>query len=55
MHLSIHLELSLGFSGPATGVIWALRAKRWQDEFEMSSRGLSGPGVRKVQTRVENE
>ena len=33
----------LGFSGPATGVIWAFRAQSGQ-WFEMRSQGLSAPG-----------
>ena len=35
--------LSLGFRGPASGLIWALRAQSWKK----SSRGLSAPGSRK--------
>ena len=37
---------------PATGVIWALRAPKWQKESEMSSRRLSAPEAQKVQNGV---
>ena len=50
----ISLPVLLGFSGPATGVFWALRAQSGK-EFKISSRGLSAPGVQTVQSGVKNE
>ena len=40
----------LGFRGPATGVIWALRAQSWKKSPRMSCRGLSAPGSKKSKT-----
>ena len=59
MHHFLHLAwtklshqslLHLGFPGPATGVIWALRAQSWKKSRKMSSRGLSAPRPQKSQT-----
>ena len=42
--------VGLGFPGPATGVIWALRAQIWKKSPKMSSRGLLAPGPKKSKT-----
>ena len=42
--------------GPATGVIWALRAESCKQSSKMGSRALPpGPGAQKVQNGVEKE
>ena len=40
----------LGFPGPATGVIWALRAQSWKKSRKTGPRG---PGAQKVENGVE--
>ena len=45
----------LGFLGPATGVIWALRAQKLQIESENEFPGPLGSGAQKVETGGEKE
>ena len=47
-------SLALGFTGPATGVIWALRAQSCKESRKMSSRALLAP-AQKVHNGVEKE
>ena len=43
-------DKGLGFCGPATGVIWALRAQSWKKNPKMSSQALSIPRPKKSKT-----
>ena len=48
-------HLDLGFPGPATGVIWALRAQSWKKSPKMSSLGpLKVPGP-KTESKKESK
>ena len=50
---SIYVLYNCKNFGPATGVIWALRAQRVRNESETSSRGLSTPQAKKSQTELK--
>ena len=45
----------LALFGAAIGVVWALRAQSRKKNQKMGPRGLSAPGIQKVQNRVKNE
>ena len=45
-----HGTLLLEFPGPATEVIWALRAQSWKKSRKMSSRDLLASGPEKSKT-----
>ena len=50
---SYNRHMELGFSGPATGLIWALRTQSGKKKVRNEFPGPLGPGAQKVQNGVK--